>query len=237
METILFGLALFGIVAGVYTLFLPSLRKRGWSLPFMNLVADDAVEDDDLGQFEHYSEPKGRRGSGGGGGSGPVPQRFIGKPSTELAPLSSKPKAKRHPADGEEQEEEIDIHALATIETPNAGQEDIELDPELAALIDMSDDDAEVAEGDEAAVADAAVSPPEASGDAAAPAAEAKPAGPNDDFLSLFEETETIDNVPTALRDAVPPATMAELQEASRSLRAILGLPPVESDPPNQNAA
>jgi hypothetical protein len=232
METILFGLALFGIVAGVYTLFLPSLRKRGWSLPFMNLVADDADEDDDLEQFEHYSEPKGRRG-GGGGGSGPVPQRFIGKPGTELSPLSSKPKAKRRPADGDEEEEEIDIHALATIETPNAGQEDIELDPELAALIDMSDDDVEPAEGAEAAASGDA-STPEA---AAAPAAEAKPAGPNDDFLSLFEETETIDTVPTALRDAVPPATMAELQEASRSLRAILGLPPVESDPPNQNAA
>src|SRR4051812_50198009 len=100
METILFGLALFGIVAGVYTLFLPSLRKRGWSLPFMNLVADDAVDDDDLEQFEHYSEPKGRRSGGPGGGSGPVPPRLIGKPGTELSPPSSKPKTQRRPAQG-----------------------------------------------------------------------------------------------------------------------------------------
>ena len=160
METILFALALFGIVAGVYTLFLPSLRKRGWSLPFMNLIANDDEEedDDDLDEpFERFNEPKARRGGGGPGGKSPVPSRFIGKPGTELSPLSSKPRAKRPTRDGEEEEEEIDIHALAIIETPNAGQdpEDLELDPELAALIDMSDDDAASAEGGDAAAADA----------------------------------------------------------------------------------
>src|SRR5690349_24493383 len=138
MENLLFVLALAGIVLGGYSLFAPSLRKRGWSLPLMHFF-DDEEDEDDVGtddldqpfdkalaakQQKALKEPKAQKAPKPAKAPKVKKQRgkdadtlaFTPASSLEMSPLTPRPPRKLV-LDGDE--EEIDPRIV--IERPNAG--------------------------------------------------------------------------------------------------------------------
>jgi hypothetical protein len=157
-----------------------------------------------------------------------IPERFVASPGAEMAPLSSMKGAKRP-----EPEADVDPdNPQIVFEKPNAGldPEELELDPELQALIETAaDEDADVEARQPVGVAAGDASGGDtASGDDALtdPLAEAAPEAKADagelDMLSMFEETEVEDTRPAALREAIKPCTIEDLQAEAQAMRAIL---------------
>src|SRR5215471_4580568 len=102
MQNALFVLALAGILVGAYSLFLPSLRKRGVSLPFMRLVDDDEDDEDidigdDLDQplgkaYRNRKEDKKSKGKGKD-----APGAVVSGGGPEMSPLPAKKKSPAAP--------------------------------------------------------------------------------------------------------------------------------------------
>jgi hypothetical protein len=200
-----------GFMLGLYSLLAPSLRRRGFSLPWLRAAAEDDVEGDeyafefdedddvdtDVRHFRATSFRAGRtsllsrRGGLASDDDDEDASDFLG--DFDLASEG-----------GDDQDEELEEML-----------QDVEVDPALAGL-----EDGEQREDDEGEFED------EGDYDEEGPAASAvhivTVGGDNDDMLALFADAEDANKTVHAWREDVPETSIEDLLAEARSLSALL---------------
>ena len=224
MNFVLLGLALAGMLLGLYSLLLPAMQRRGWSVPLAGIFSSEGDDEDDI------DVPL----VGGFDGDGKAPRKV--EPRLEAKIIAVPPVRKRPEPLPELADLEPPAVAAVATEPPLAGPPQSPDVPPPAVVVVAAEPEATqpptaeagaapVADGAEAPVADAATGP--VAETPVEPAPEATPsanplAGGEDDMLSYFDEEETVVKVSSVLKDAVQEVSAVDLLKEAQSMRALL---------------